>query len=120
MMMFLATVSASDEIDKSLFVAAFGCFGVSGLLALIAAGLVLFAPSKSRLGERLSLIGALLGVVAVGFAGYMHQIGFVPVAGDGTPVRAPLWMTLLVPCAPFLANLLLMIAHRRQLRGPQD
>ena len=118
--MFLATVSASDEIDKSLFVAAFGCFALAGFLVLIAAGLLLFAPSKSMLGERLSLLGALLGVVVVGFAGYMHLIGFVPLAGDGTPASAPLWMSLLVPCAPFLANLLLMIAHRRRLRGRQD
>jgi hypothetical protein len=120
MLTVLATTSASEEIDKWLHLVAFSCFALAGLIVLITAGLRLFAPAQSRIGARLALAGTLLGSVAVVYGGYMYLTGFVPVTSDGAPASAPLWVALLVPCAPFFANLCLLIAHRRQAGSPQE
>ncbi len=114
MNMLLATAAAADQIDKTLFVVALGCYGVSGLLALVAAGYLLFAPTKSVIGARVALAGLVLGFVQVSVTGYVHLTGFVPLEVDGTPVTPPLWLVLLVPSLPFLANLILFFAHRRR------
>ena len=108
MLTVLAITPASGEIDKWLHLVAFSCFASAGLIVLITAGLRLFAPAT------------LLGSVAVVYGGYMYLTGFVPVTSDGTPASAPLWVALLVPCAPFFANLCLLIAHRRQAVSSQE
>jgi hypothetical protein len=118
-MLILATAAASEEISRSVHLTAFGSFALAGFLVVITAGLWLFAPTKSRLGAGVALAGSLLGAVAVFYAAYMHHIDFVPVASDGTPASAPLWMALLVPCVPFFAHTILLVAHRRRASTSQ-
>ncbi len=118
-MLTLATAAVSEEISRSVHLTAFGSFALAGFLVVITAGLWLFAPTKSRLGAGVALAGSLLGAVAVFYAAFMHRIDFVPVASDGTPASAPLWMALLVPCVPFFAHTILLVAHHRRASTSQ-
>lgn len=99
----------------SLFLIAQICFAIAGGLALIAAGLKLFAPDRSRLGFRLALAGALLGLFQFLFALFV-QLNREEDSGPKIAEGPPLWFILLVPALPLIINAALAVAHRRQLK----
>ena len=110
--LLLATVSPSEEITEPLFFAAAACFILAAGLALVAAGIHLFAPHKSKLGSIVALTGLVLALVEFAFAWHVRHIDFVPIGIDGTPPSPPLLKALFVPFVPVLMNGLLLIAHR--------
>lgn len=112
---FLATAAASDKVDKTLFMAAFGCFAISGFLVLITASLLLFVQTWNRVAQRLACLGLVLGLFVLAVAAYVHSIDFQPVANDGTQASPPLWLAILVPSLPVIVHSLMLAKLRRSL-----
>ncbi len=116
-LVFLATVSASEEIGPLFFKLAIFSFAISGLCVLLSGGLRLFAERRHRLGMGISALGLLLSLVSFTFAWYVRHIDFQPAAGDGTQASPSLIEALLVPFMPVLLNAGLLLAHRKAGRA---
>jgi len=116
---FLATVTASESLDDVYFKLAFACFALTGLCALLAAGMLLFGKKKNILGTWVAMSGTLLGLFPVGLSWYLHHVDFVPVAMDGTNASGPLWQALVIPILPWVLCFLLWQAHRRSSGSSQ-
>ena len=99
----------------SLFLIAQICFALAGGLALIAAGLKLFAPDRSKVGFRLALAGALLGLLQFLFALFVQLAGEEE-SGPKIAEGPPLWFMLMVPALPLIINAALVVAHHRNLK----
>lgn len=105
---------AASSFSSVLFTVAQVAFVLSGGLALISAGLKLFADSKSRPGFWLALAGAIFGLVQFVLAVLVQTVQ----ATDPAPKMVggpPLWLMLLVPALPLIINAALVLAHRRNM-----
>ena len=116
---FLLAATAAEAVSPAFSQAATFCFAFSGLCALIAAGLKLFAEHRHALGSLVAALGLMLALVQFTFAWQVRHVDFQPTAGaaSGPDGPSPL-KSLLVPFIPVLLNAALLLGHRRASRSP--
>ena len=116
-LLFLATVSASEEISDVWSWMAMISFILSSFLALSA----VFGSFISKLSQKwvqsLAALAMLFGSITVAFVTYVYVIDFVPVDGDGTKASPSIWVPLSIPAIPVFASLLALGIKSRSCKN---
>lgn len=116
---FLLAATAAEAVNPAFAQAATFCFALSGLCALITAGVKLFAERRHALGSVVAALGLVLALVQFTFAWQVRHVDFQPSIGAVSATGSPSPLkSLMVPFIPVLLNGLLLLAHRKASRSP--
>lgn len=113
-LLFLATVSASEEVSDVWSWIAMISFILSSFLALSAVFGSFISKISKKWVQSLAALAMLFGLITVAFVTYVYVIDFVPVDGDGTKASPPIWVPLAIPAIPIFVSLLALFVELRR------